>query len=255
MTHPLSYFSLSSAAGLISYFSGSIPLGTVVPFGFWVIYLAVFSDGVTIGSGIEEITMWTALYTYFSAILLWAFAGAVGNLALWQFRFLSGEVAHYGSKSDPRPSGLSVFFFWLWFLLWQLGTLVLFEIEAPHYSFTLAGFLTVGLQAFGWIVLYFVLSREPAYFFKSDAKDGAWSIVLWNLPAYLIFGLVYVICQITVDEITWFTELWSFYATLIVAAFVFVWYLIAYAVLMRKQDKVPVNAVMTVSLETYYSKL
>lgn len=254
MTHPLSYFTLSSAAGLIAYFSGSAPLGTVVPFGFWVIYLAVFSDGVSIGSGIEMITMWTALYTYFSAILIWAFAGSVGSVALNQFRFLSGEVTHYGKKSKPAPSGLSIFFFWLWFLLWQLGTLVLFEIEAPNYSFALAGFLTVGLQAVGWIVLYLVLSREPAYF-SGDAKKGAWTVVLWNLPAYLILGLVYVICQLTVDETIWFTDLWSFYATLIVGAFVFVWYLVAYAVVMRKKDsQVTVNSRL-VSLESYYTKL
>lgn len=252
MTHPLSYFTLSSAAGLIAYFSGSIPLGTVVPFGFWVIYLAVFSDGVTIGAGIEMITMWTALYTYFSAILIWAFAGAVGNLALNQFRFLSGEETHYNNKSSPKASGLSIFFFWLWFLLWQLGTLVLFEIEAPNYSFALAGFLTVGLQAVGWVVLYLVLSREPAYFKRVDAKKGAWTVVLWNLPAYLILGLVYVICQITVDETIWFTDLWSFYATLIVGAFVFVWYLIAYAVLVSKEpSSMPLKSQRVVSLESY----
>lgn len=249
MTHPLTYFSLSSAAGLIAYFSGSAPLGTVVPFGFWVIYLAIFGNGVSIGSGIEFITMWTALYTYFVAVLVWSVVGAMGNLAVRQFAFLSGEETYLISKRTGGPSGVSVFFFWLWFLLWQLGTLVLFEIQAPNYGFALAGFLTVGLQAVGWLVLYLVLSREPAFFSGGDARNGAWTVVWANLPAYLIFGLVYVICQLTVTDTIWFTDMWNFYATLIVAAGIFLWYLVVYAILAR--DRPATKKTSTVSLQHY----
>jgi len=248
MTHPLTYFSLSSAAGLIAYFSGSAPLGTVVPFGFWVIYLAIFSNGVDIGTGVEFITMWTALYSYFVTILVWAVVGTMGSLAVRQFSFLSGEETYLISKREGSPSSVSIFFFWLWFLLWQLGTLVLFEVQAVNYSFALAGFLTVGLQLVGWFVLYLVLSREPA-FFSGDPKNGAWTVVWANAPAYLIFGLVYVICQLTVNSTTWFTDMWNFYATLIVAAGIFLWYLIVYAILARERE--PTTRKMTVNLTNY----
>lgn len=240
MTHPLSYFTLGSAAALISYFSGSTALGTVTAYGFSLIYLAIFGNGVSIGSGIEFMTIWTASYTYFSICLVFAFVGAMGSLALWQFQFLDGAETylsqHSKNSAKLKPSSLSIFFFWLWFLLWQLGTLVLFEIEAPGYTFAIAGFLTVGLQLLGWFVLFLVLRNEPAFFSK-DAKDGAWTVVWTNAAFYLIFGLVYVICQLTVSSTVWFSDMWNFYASLIVAAFGFVWYLIIYAWLAKDQER------------------
>jgi hypothetical protein len=121
-------------------------------------------------------------------------------------------------------------------------------VQAVNYSFALAGFLTVGLQLVGWFVLYLVLSREPA-FFSGDPKNGAWTVVWANAPAYLIFGLVYVICQLTVNSTTWFTDMWNFYATLIVAAGIFLWYLIVYAILARERE--PTTRKMTVNLTNY----
>jgi hypothetical protein len=243
MSHTLTYFSLCSAAGLIAYFSGSISLGTFVPFGFWVIYLQIFADGVVVGSGVQQITIWYAVSTYFAAIVLWAVVGALGSLALKQFRFLSGEETALSKRyrkagQTPAPSGLSFFLFWVWFLLWQLGTLVLIEIEADGYDFTIAGFLTVGLQLIGWLVYYLVGCREAAYFEEGDdPRKAAWTPVLWNGAVYLVFGLTYVSCQVGLSETKWFTERWNFYVTMILAAVAFAVYLVAYATISGMQKE------------------
>lgn len=235
MSHPLTYFSLSTAAGLIAYFSGSISLGTFVPFGFWIVYLEIFTDGIVVGSGAQQITIWYAVSSYFATIVLWAVAGAMGSLALKQFRFLSGEETALSKEGrfpgdTPAPSSLSLFLFWIWFLLWQLSTLVLIEIEADGYTFTVAGYLTVFLQLVGWLVFYLVSCREPAYFESTvPPSRQAWTAVYWNGPIYLVFGLVYVSCQIGLSETRWFTEKWNFYVTMILAAASFAAYVVAYA--------------------------
>ena len=224
MSHPLTYYSLCSAAGLIAYFSGSIGLGTFVPFGFWVVYLEIFTDGIVVGSGVQQISIWYAVSSYFASIALWSVVGAMGSLALDQFRFLSGEetaLSKRGRKatSVPAPSGLSIFLFWVWFLLWQLGTLVLVEFQSGSYTFVVGG-------------------REGAYFDEGvDPRKAAWTPVIWNGVVYLIFGLVYVSCQVGLSETKWFTEKWNFYLTLILAAVGFAIYLVAYAALPSRQKK------------------
>ena len=237
MSHPLTYYSLCSAAGLIAYFSGSIGLGTFVPFGFWVVYLEIFTDGIVVGSGVQQISIWYAVSSYFASIALWSVVGAMGSLALDQFRFLSGEetaLSKRGRKatSVPAPSGLSIFLFWVWFLLWRLGTLVLVEFQSGSYTFVVGGYLTVGLQLVGWLVFYLVGCREGAYFDEGvDPRKAAWTPVIWNGVVYLIFG------QVGLSETKWFTEKWNFYLTLILAAVGFAIYLVAYAALPSRQKK------------------
>jgi hypothetical protein len=235
---------LTSAAALISYFRGEPCTGTVVVYSFWIVYLAIFKDGDFIGTGTQQMDMWVATSSYLGPILVWSVAGTMANIALHTVRFLSGEEIKTITKGGKyQVSGGIIAALWAWLLLYQIGTLVLIEINAPNFSFTLRGYLTVGLQLVGWFLLYMILRNQVEMFNSQDSRWGAWSIVIVNAPVYLIYGIVYVSFQIGTSEATWFGGLWASYCALISGGVAFAWFFVAYYIVRRSNESRPAKVV------------
>jgi len=215
MPEPISIYTISTIAFLITLFHRNFFTGTTAAYLVHVIWVAFTYTFYTI--------------PLFEVMVYWFFASFVGAFVAWVFAtlwkaplLLNGQYLWRIYKETARgdgignvPSGLAITVAKIVFVLaWLALSHIWFELDVSWLPGVLGGVITLIFITVGYIVFYF-LFRDSTEIFKSSNPHGeVWTLAFYTWLFHAVYTVTYFLCDYFVAN--FITDGWYFYVPLIV---------------------------------------
>lgn len=222
MVEPISIFTISTIAFLITTFHRNFFTGTSAAYLLHVVWTMFFAGGFTI-------PIYQVMVNWFLASLLWAVVGWT-FATLWRVPpLLNGQYLYnrYKSKGGANndmlgniPRGVSTTAAYIIGILAALAlSHIPFELDVPNFPPPAGGVVTLALISIFYVVFYFLFRDRTEIFRSGSPRNEVCTMVFFTWAIHAFYTIVYMLFDAFLTN--FIAGQWYFYISLITGAVVF----------------------------------